>query len=270
MPHVKHGSWDINWKLTESSGIQIYLVKYKRKSVCFEACLPYVTVDHQEQDLTLTEDTETRHGPFWFPLGSRNIQGEVQVNLLNNAIEIVADFSSSHDGRGLYHYTQIWRFHDDGRLEPILLINGPGLHSGHAYHPHWRFDFDLGAANSDVVEYHDGSKWRRMKEEGWFPIAGESNKDGAVWRQVNKASKMAVHIRPHQIEDGELFAICYDESQGAPYSPRKSAGGPAFPASFSGRNSLVKKDVALWYVSHIHYSESFPYPSGPWIKVVNN
>ena len=270
MSKLNHGHWSLNWKLTESSGIQIFLVKYRRKSVCWEASLPYVTIDHQEQDLmSVTDDNEKRHGLFWFPLGSRTIKGSVRINYFDNGFEILADFSSSQAKSSAFGFTQIWRFHNDGRIEPLLTLKGPGLHNGHAYHPHWRFDFDLGSTTADNVEYHDGEKWIRMKEEGWFPIAGESHKDGSVWRQINKKSGLCINIRPHQIEDGELFAICVDDTQGAPYTPRTVPGGPAFPANFSGRGTLVGKDVALWYVAHIHYSESFPFASGPWIHFAN-
>jgi hypothetical protein len=177
-------------------------------------------------------------------------------------IELSAAFAA-----GPYHYTQLWRFHDDGRLCPWLTIYGPGVHDQHTYHPHWRFDFDLDGARHDAIERFEAGRWLRVEREGWFPYSGEADEHGNVWRQVDVASGAAIHLRPHTWDDAELFAIRHHDGEWAPYSPRSASGAQTFPAAYVGDEMLDGEDVMLWYVAHVHFDQSFPYTAGPWIKV---
>ncbi|ACY19295.1 hypothetical protein [Haliangium ochraceum] len=267
---ITSAGWKVHWKLSESAGVMIYLADFRGARVLWQGSLPYVTIDHQKQDLEAevveddSDETEPSggHGPFWIPLGPRTLVDDVRVSELRNGFEIVADFVA-----GPYRYTQMWRFHDDGRLEPWLTIHGGGVHSAHTYHPHWRFDFDINGASNDAVERFEGERWTRVAEEGWFPFAGEHDADGNVWRQVDFSTGAAVTIRPHGREDAELFAIRYREGEWTPASPRNDAGSQPYPAAYVGSDSLDGEDVILWYVSHVHYDESFPFTAGPWIRV---
>lgn len=261
---IEQAGWKVHWRMTESSGVMVYLVDYNGHRVMWEGSLPYVTIDHQRQDLSVGDEEAAppSHGPFWVPLGERTLAGKVRVDEFRGGFEIVADFVA-----GYYRYTQLWRFHKDGRIGPWLVIHGPGIHDTHTYHPHWRFDFDLDGPNNDALERFEEGHWTRVEEEDWFPYTGESDKDGNVWRQIDFGSGAAVSIRPHANEDAELFAVRYRDGEWPPFSPRNEEGAQSFPAAYVGSESLEGQDVMLWYVAHIHYDTSFPFTAGPWIRL---
>ncbi|MDQ3364125.1 MAG: hypothetical protein M3680_01670 [Myxococcota bacterium] len=259
---ISEAGWKFHWRLTESAGIMIYLADFNGRRVLWEGSMPYVTVDHQRQSLDVDNDSAEAHGPWWVPLGTRTLKGPVRVQSFRGGVELSAAFEA-----GPYHYTQLWRFHDDGRLCPWLTIYGPGIHDQHTYHPHWRFDFDLDGARDDAFERFEDSRWQRIANEGWFPYGGEADEAGNVWRQVDAASGAAINIRPHSWDDAEVFAIRYHDGEWAPFSPRNAAGSQTFPAAYVGDEPLDGDDVTLWYVAHVHFDQSFPYTAGPWIKV---
>jgi hypothetical protein len=262
---IEHAGWKVHWRLTESSGLMVYLVDYHGHRVLWEGSLPYVTVDHQPQDLSAGaegEEPAPGHGPFWVPLGERTLAGNVRIDRFRGGFELLADYIA-----GPYRYTQMWRFHEDGRLGPWLTIHGSGVHDAHTYHPHWRFDFDIDGPDNDALERFEGGHWTRVEEEGWFPYLGESDKDGNVWRQIDFGSGASVSLRPHVNEDAELFAIRYREGDWGPFSPRNAVDAQSFPAAYIGSEALDGHDVMLWYVAHVHYDASFPFTSGPWIRV---
>lgn len=262
---IEQAGWKVHWRLTESSGLMVYLVDYRGRRIMWEGSLPYVTVDHQRQGASAEggeEAPSSNHGPFWAPLGLRTLVGDVRSNQFRGGFEIAADFVV-----GPYRYTQMWRFHEDGRIGPWLTIYGSGIHDSHTYHPHWRFDFDVDGPAHDALERFDGGHWVRVEEEGWFPHTGESDEEGNVWRQIDFGSSASVSIRPHANEDAELFAILYREGEWAPFSPRNEVGAQSFPAAYVGSESLDGQDVMLWYVAHVHYDTSFPFTAGPWIRV---
>lgn len=254
-------NWTVHYRMTESAGLMIYLTDYRGHRIIWEAELPYVTIDHQAQDLQVDDTANHGHGPFWVPLGHRTQASEIACNEFRGGFELTVDFSA-----GVYEYTQIWRFHEDGRLAPWLTIHGGGLHAAHTYHPHWRFDFDVDGAGHDAVERFDDGRWNRVAQEGWFPYTGEADTDGAVWRQIDFGSGASVSIRPHHWEDAELFAIEHRMHDAAP-SPHSAAGAQTYPAAYVGNAALDGIDVALWYVAHVHYDDAFPFTAGPWLRV---
>ena len=258
---INQSNWTVHWRVSESAGLIIYLADFKGDRVLWEGSLPYVTIDHQKQNLEIEEDGSETHGPFWTPLGIRSLVGAPRINDFRGGFELIADFET-----GPYRYTQMWRFHDDGRMSPLLTIYGNGLHSGHTYHPHWRFDFDLHGGENDAVEHFEDGNWHRMAEEGWYPCGNDVDETGAVWRQVDFVSGAQVSIRPHRWEDAEVFALRYQEGESPPYSPKSAAGSQPFPAAYLNNEPLDGQDVALWYVAHVHFDSAFPFTAGPWLR----
>jgi hypothetical protein len=254
-------NWRVHWRMTESAGLAVYLADFRGRRVLWDAALPFVLVDHQHDDYDPDERVEA-HGPFWAPLGARTQASELRVGSFRGGFELAVDFAT-----GPFGYTQLWRFHDDGRMAAWLTIHGGGLHAAHTYHPHWRFDFDVDGALDDAFEYFEDGRWQRVAEEGWFPYTGEADIEGGVWRQVDFGSSAAVTIRPSHWEDAELFAVRFHDGEWPPYFPHSEVGAQPFPAAFVGDEPLDGEDVTLWYVGHVHYDGAFPYTSGPWIKV---
>jgi hypothetical protein len=264
---IEEAGWRFHWRLTESAGIMVYLADYQGRRVLWEGSLPYVTVDHQRSiaapGMTEEDAGATReHGPWWVPLGTRTLASNVRVQPFRGGVELSANFAA-----GPYHYMQLWRFHEDGRMCPWLTVYGSGVHDQHTYHPHWRFDFDLDGAGNDALERFEEGRWHRIDEEGWFPYGGEADKHGNVWRQVDFGSGSAINIRPHTWDDAELFAIRYHDGEWAPFSPRSEVTAQPFPAAYVGHEALDGEDVTVWYVAHVHFDQSFPYTAGPWLKL---
>jgi Cu2+-containing amine oxidase len=259
---IEEASWRLHWTMTESAGLKIHLADYKGRRVLWEASLPYVTIDHQKHEVSPDDPHPESHGPWWTPLGERTLVGAVRQTSFRGGFELACDFDA-----GVYRYTQLWRFHADGRMEPWLTLHGRGVHSLHTYHPHWRFDFDVDGALDDALEHWDGGRWNRVSEEGWLPHTGEASPEGYVWRQVDFGSGASVNIRPHHWEDAELFAIRYHAGEWPPFTPRAALGDQPFPAAYIGAEPLDGHDVTLWYVGHIHHDQSFPVTAGPWIRI---
>lgn len=259
---IREANWQVHFGVSESSGLKIFLCDFRGRRVLWEGSLPYVTIDHQRHDMSPDDTHPELHGPWWCPLGTRTLAGEVRTSSFRGGFEIACDFAT-----GVYLYTQIWRFHADGRLEPWLTIHGKGVHGAHTYHPHWRFDFDVDGAQDDALEHWQKGRWTRVCEEGWFPYAGEASPEGYVWRQVDFGSGASVNIRPHHWDDAEIFALRYHPGAWPPFSPRATAGDQPFPAGYQGAEPLDGQDVTLWYVAHIHYDQAFPFTAGPWVRV---
>jgi Cu2+-containing amine oxidase len=259
---VESAGWRVHYTLTTSAGVRIFAVDFHGRRVLWEATLPYVTIDHQRTTLKPEDDLPDQHGPWWTPLGERTLQGEIRRVDFRGGFEIVADFAA-----GPYRYTQMWRFHADGRMEPWLTLHGPGAHDAHTYHPHWRFDFDVDGSADDAVEHWHKGRWTRVEEEGWFPYTGDASPEGYVWRQVDFASGASVNIRPQHWEDAELFALRYHDGEWAPYTPRAAVSEQPFPAGYVDNEPLDGQDVTLWYVAHVHHDQAFPFTAGPWIRV---
>lgn len=259
---IEQDNWKVHWRMSESAGLVVYLADYKGHRVLWEGSLPYVTIDHQT-DIDLAEETAIGpHGPFWVPLGVRTQASDVRAVSFRGGFEIGVDYAA-----GPYRYTQLWRFHRDGRMAPWLTLYGTGVNDSHTYHPHWRFDFDVDGALDDALEKFEDGRWARVPEEGWFPYTGEADDAGHAWRQIDFGSGGQVSIRPHHWEDAELFAVRYHHGEWPPTSPHAQGGGQAFPAAYVGNEPLDGHDVTLWYVAHVHYDESFPFTAGPWVRV---
>jgi len=260
---IRDADWTVHWRVTESAGLMCFLVDYKGRRVLWEGSLPYVTVDHQQGEIDPESDRTEAHGPVWAPLGYRTLYGEVRHNSFRGGFELAADFAT-----GPFSYTQLWRFHADGRIEPWLVVHGNGgLHDAHTYHPHWRFDFDIDGAAGNAIEHWNEGRWERAAEEGWIPYTGRADKDGGVWRQIDFESGASVTIRPHHWEDAELYAIRHHNGEWGPFYPRSVIGSQPYPAAYVGGELIDDQDIALWYVAHINYDQSFPFTAGPWIRV---
>src|SRR4030095_2218292 len=100
---IEEANWKFHWRLTESAGIMVYLADYRGKRVLWEGSLPYVTVDHQRDNVGTDEELAVeRHGPWWVPLGARTLAGNVRVQPFRGGIELSANFTA-----GAHTHTQL-------------------------------------------------------------------------------------------------------------------------------------------------------------------
>ena len=63
-----------------------------------------------------------------------------------------------------------------------------------------------------------------------------------------------------------VFAIKYHDGAWQPHGPRTSPGAQPFPNGYAGDDEIDGADVTLWYVAHVHFDASFPFPAGPWVR----
>ncbi len=262
---ITESNWSLHWRLTESAGLAIYLASYRGRRVIWEASLPYVTIEHQPPDTAVElasaddeEDPPRTHGTFWLPLGARTLSADVRHTRFRNGFEIAADFAA-----GPYAYTQLWRFHADGRVGAWLKIHRGGLHDAHTYHPHWRLVLDVETSGGDVFETKNEEGWERARREGWYPVGSSG---ALAFRQMAQDSGRAVLLEPHRLDDADVYALRYREGDAPPLTPHGGVGEEPFPASYPGQEPIEGDDLALWYVAHIHYRSSFPYTAGPLLR----
>lgn len=255
---ITESNWSLHARLTESAGVAIYLASFRGRRVLWEASLPYVTIDHQppeDQPGDGEAEPANPHGTLWMPLGRATLAGDVRHDRFRGGFEIGADFCA-----GPYAYTQLWRFHADGRFSAWLTIHRGGIHEAHTYHPHWRLDLDVDGAGGDALEARRRGDWQRVAREGWFPAGTDGD---AAFRQIDLASGRAVTLEPHRWDDADVFALRYRDGEAPPITPHNRAGDQPFPAGYPGDDSIDGCDLTLWYVAHVHYRSSFPYTAGP-------
>lgn len=263
---ITESNWSLHWRLTESAGLAVYLASFRGRRAIWDACLPYVTISHQhpeaEPDVAEAEeeaDPPRPHGTFWLPLGRRSLSGDVRQSRFRGGFELAADFAA-----GPYAYTQMWRFHADGRVGAWLKIHRGGLHISHTYHPHWRLDLDVETDENDALdERWGGEEWERAEREGWFP-AGDSR---TVFRQIDTETGRAISLTPHPLDDADVFALRYREGEAPPITPHNQLVDEPFPAGYPGADPIDGCDLTLWYVAHVHYRSSFPYTAGPVLRM---
>ena len=191
------------------------------------------------------------------------MQGPVRVQSFRGGVELSATFVA-----GPYQYTQLWRFHDDGRLCPWLTIYGPGVHDQHTYHPHFRFDFDLDGARDDAFERFEDGRWQRVEHEGWFPYSRRGRR--ARQRVAPGRLRLGRGDQHPPAQLGRRRGVrdpLPRRRVGAVLAAQRGAAAQPFPAAYVGDEALDGDDVTLWYVAHVHFDQSFPYTAGPWIKV---
>ena len=258
---IEDAGWKLGWLVSETSGIRIVMAEFEGRRVLHDGCLPYVTVDHQRQDIDPDDAEPDGHGPWWFPLGVHSLVGPVDVEGTGGGFELVADFVN-----GPYRYTQMWRFSRDGTISPWLTIHGPGLTSAHTYHVYWRLDLDLDGALDDAVEAFTDSGFERITEEGWLPCE-KRDEHGTAWRQLDLSSRTTASIQPPRGEDAELYVLKNHLSQQPPFTPRPITGDDPFPTGHRASERIEGQDISLWYAAHVHRSESFPLTCGPTIRV---
>lgn len=77
-------------------------------------------------------------------------------------------------------------------------------------------------------------------------------------------------VRAGLHDDGELWALAYNEVEGWSAAGGASAGAPGSPGSvpavYANNEPVQDADVVLWYVAHIP-STDLPRACGPWFAL---
>ena len=76
---IERAGWKVHWGVSQSAGLNVHLVDYHGNRVLWQGSLPYVTVDHQQDEIEIDGEPLGHHGPLWLPLGRESLQGEPSV-----------------------------------------------------------------------------------------------------------------------------------------------------------------------------------------------
>ncbi len=271
---MEHSGWKVYWSVAAGGGVVCQFASFHAQPILYKGFVPCVTIEHDSRDTQITG----ARGTIWTPLGEENNTNSVCLQDFPGGFELVTDFRC-----GPFEYTQIWRFHQTGKIEPWLKIHGDGVHDDHMYHVYWSLDFDIGGNGANQVHRYKDKRWDLIASEGWYPSL-EHTAGGSAWRQTGSQRKTKsrgqslenpvddvtrVAIIPSSGDDAELYVVKESTQAWIPPMPRTPFGTASFPTSYSGSNSILGEDFVLWYAAHIHYSDGFPYVAGPTIQVEN-
>jgi hypothetical protein len=166
---------------TKGSGIELRNVKYKGKSVLYQAHVPILNIQYEQGG--------TGCGPYYrdwqfseYPLQCTGRDVAPGFRLCNSPAKTILDPPETDGGNfagvavyvdglevvlksqmeaGWYRYVSEWRFHVNGRLKPRFgfgAVYSPPfcVCQVHHHHVYWRLDFDiLTAGNNLVREYNN-------------------------------------------------------------------------------------------------------------------
>lgn len=193
-------TWDLCWELRQREGVVLHDVYYtntlnQRRRVLGEASVAQIHVPYDDngaryhdvsdyglgdsRHLNNLQSVDCPNGRLVNATGVNalcleTIQEAAEPLLGEPAASYLRLFSVSHVGA--YNYIPEWRFHDDGKIEPLMGATGRLQRYGsdpargwntdnnsgnpigiaHLHNYYWRLDFDLGASgNDDVFEEID-------------------------------------------------------------------------------------------------------------------
>jgi hypothetical protein len=273
-------------------GIELRDVKYKGKSVLYQASVPILNVEY--------EDKSPGCGPYYrdwqkeeYPLHcSPNIDFYPWLRLCKTPATTIVDpphidggdftgVAVSIEGQevvlksqmlaGWYRYTSEWRFHVDGTLKPRWGFGGVLQGKNcicrvHHHHVYWRLDFDIVSAGNNIV--------REFNKPPIFP--GQNYHDKIYEIKRPKDSSRSRHWEVSG-RTGETYGLFPGSNDGASdnfgvgdlwvlkYHSNELDDGVPFVMDFSARANIDKfvngepvkdKDVVLWYGAHFTHDQS--------------
>jgi copper amine oxidase-like protein len=207
------------------------------------------------------------------------------------AIEKRADqlIMTTHLESGWYRYTMKWIFFPDGTIQPrfaFTAVDNACTSRAHHHNAYWRFDFDIGDPENDVVEeVTDGPNGSAPVVER-FTTERNSLSDpdhNRRWRIIDKSTGLGYEIIPGT-EDGvaddwgaaDLWALRYKENKehdDGGFRSGRVDGARAHLNEFLDDESIDGQDVVTWYhAGHLHLgglkAHCDPMMMGPTLKPV--
>lgn len=172
--------WVLTWSTAGDDGIRITDARYLLATgwIMSHGSVPLILVDY---------DSGT---------GVSDQPDELTPNLASNCEKYVDPSGKFIDVRALYlwpvnlcgyrtyTYFQHWVFWDDGRVDAIMEIWGPGFRvgfncgadtAGHSYHVWWRLDWDLDGADNDAYRYaNPANTWNTANSESFHRVVNSN------------------------------------------------------------------------------------------------
>jgi len=280
---------------TMGSGIELRNVKYKGKSVLYQAHVPILNIQYEQGG--------TECGPYYrdwqfseYPFKCTGVDVTPGFRLCNSPAKTILDPPETDGGNfagvavyvdglevvlksqmeaGWYRYVSEWRFHVNGTLKPRFgfgaIYQRPFcVCQVHHHHVYWRLDFDILTAGNNLVREYNNP-----------PLYPFSNYHDIVYeiRRPNDPS----HHRHWEISttryDHERYALIPGSNDGTMdaygvgdlwvlrYHPNELDDGVAItPGSgaetmehidkFKNGELVRNQDVVLWYAAHFKHNQS--------------
>src|SRR5919199_988090 len=162
---------------TNGSGVTLREVDYRGKRVLYRAHVPILNVQYDGdacgpfRDWLFAESwiqatgTDVAPGIRRCPTPARtildppltdtgNFRG-VAIYREGQEVVVVSELEA-----GYYRYVSEWRLHDDGTIRPrfgFSAVQNDCVCNVHHHHVYWRFDFDIGTAENNVVSEYNST-----------------------------------------------------------------------------------------------------------------
>ncbi|KAI9772738.1 MAG: hypothetical protein M1840_000333 [Geoglossum simile] len=276
------------------AGIELRNVKYKGKSVLYQASVPILNVEYEDKT------TPDLCGPYYrdwqnseYPLNCPSARDFTPwLRLCKTPATTIVDppFTDGGDFTGVavsiegqevvlksqmiagwYRYTSEWRFDVDGTLRPRWGFGGVLSGSNcvchvHHHHVYWRLDFDIVSAGNNLV--------REFNDPPIFPGTNYHNKVYEVRREKDPG-----HNRHWEVSNtrwGETYALIPGPHDGVAdnfgvgdmwalkYHPGEIDDGVGFTSTVEARANIDKfkngevvedQDVVIWYAAHFKHNQ---------------
>lgn len=275
------------------SGIELRNVKYKGKTLLFQAHVPVLNVEY-EGVACGPHFRDWQYDEWFFSCNGRDVaQG---FRLCSSPAKTILDLPHKDGGNfmgvavyidglevvlksqmkaGWYRYISEWRFHVDGTLRPRFGFGGtqnPGMCvcQVHHHHVYWRLDFDIVSPGNNLV--------REFNEP---PIIGTSNYHDKIY-EIRRLKDLS-HKRRWEISNtrkgdtyslipgsndgtsdsfgvGDLWVLNYHGNElddGVPRLNGLTADDTRerIDKFLTGEN-VKNKDVVLWYGAHFKHDQN--------------
>jgi hypothetical protein len=285
---------------TNGSGVELRNVTYRGKLVLYQAHAPILNVQYDgnacgpyrdwqfEEGMIQADGTEVAPGIRRCPTPAQTIleSGSDTGNFLGvaiyregNEVVVVSEMQA-----GWYRYISRWRFHDNGTIRPrfgFSAVESSCVCNVHHHHVYWRFDFDVGTAQDNVV-----------REFNSPPIVGSSNWHAFQFeakRRRNPRRSRRWQIRNSQTGDaydlipgandgvaddfgrGDVWILRYNNNE---IDDGVVAIGPPYEADidrFVNGEEVRNQDVVIWYGAHFTHDvhEDIGHVVGPVLRPVD-
>ena len=272
----------------DGSGVELRNVKYKGKTVLYQAHVPILNVQYEEpifQNCGPTfRDWQNEEWSFKCE-GNDAVEGfrictsppqttfdpphvDASGNFHGVAIFVEGQevVLKSQLKAGWYRYVSEWRFHVDGSLKPrfgfgAVLLGNNCVCQVHRHHVYWRLDFDIGTASNNLVrEFNNppgfgNANHHEIKFETKRPKRPERHRH---WEISNSKTGKTYGLFPGP-NDGTLDAYGVGDLWVLKYHPGELDDGGTSNArideKFVNHESVRNTDVVIWYAAHFRHDQ---------------
>jgi Cu2+-containing amine oxidase len=162
-----------------------------------------------------------------------------------------------------YRYISEWRLHDDGTIRPrfgFSAVRNSCVCNAHHHHVYWRFDFDIGTAENNVVREFNSPPI--VPPDNWHTFQFEAKRRrnperSRRWRVINAETDDAYTLIPGADDGvadafgrGDVWILRFHDGQIDDGVPRLTLPAEAQLDRFVNGEDVHRQDVVIWYAAH--------------------